>query len=98
MNLESILAGIQEKAKQQDPIGATLKLKVDDHILYLDGTGNSNVITQEDKDANCFVTVSMDTMKKLIAGDINPMMAVMTGKIKIKGDMGVAMKIQSLLG
>ena len=97
MNLESILADIRNKASKQDPIGATLKLKVDDHILYLDGTGDSNIISQEDKDADCLVSISMNTMQKLVAGDINPMMAVMTGKIKIKGDMGVAMKIQSLL-
>jgi putative sterol carrier protein len=39
----------------------------------------------------------MDTMKELLSGDSNPMMAVMMGKVKIKGDMGVAMKVQSLL-
>jgi putative sterol carrier protein len=30
-------------------------------------------------------------------GDLNPMMAVMTGKVKISGDMSVAMKLQNLL-
>ena len=35
---------------------------------------------------------------KLVKGELNPMMAVMTGKVKIKGDMGVAMKLQSLVG
>ncbi|MBL0023782.1 MAG: SCP2 sterol-binding domain-containing protein [Saprospiraceae bacterium] len=30
-------------------------------------------------------------------GELNPMMAVMSGKIKIKGDMGLAMKLQSLI-
>jgi putative sterol carrier protein len=34
---------------------------------------------------------------KLKTGDLNPMMAVMSGKVKIKGDMGLAMKLQSLL-
>ena len=31
-------------------------------------------------------------------GEINPMMAVMGGQIKITGDMGLAMKVQSLIG
>jgi putative sterol carrier protein len=31
-------------------------------------------------------------------GDLNPMMAVMGGKIKIGGDMELAMKAQTLLG
>jgi putative sterol carrier protein len=30
-------------------------------------------------------------------GELNPMMAVMSGKVKIKGDMGLAMKLQSLI-
>ena len=33
----------------------------------------------------------------LFNGDFNPMMAMMGGKIKIKGDMGLAMKLQGLL-
>ena len=30
-------------------------------------------------------------------GKVNPMMAVMTGKLKIKGDTGLAMKLQSFM-
>lgn len=97
MNLEAIFAGMQEKAAKLDPINATLKLAVGDLNVYVDGTGDSNVITQEDKEADCVITASMETMQKLMAGDLNPMMAVMTGKVSIKGDMGVAMKVQSLL-
>ena len=97
MNLESVLAGMQEKAGKMDPINATLKLAIDDLVVYVDGTGDSNVISQDDKDADCVISTSMETMQKLMTGDVNPMMAVMTGKVKIKGDMGVAMKIQSLL-
>jgi len=31
-------------------------------------------------------------------GDLNAMMALMTGKLKIDGDMGVAMKIAETFG
>ena len=98
MNLEAIYAGIKEKAGNLDSIGATLKMVVDDQIIYVDGTGDNNVVSQDDKDADCVISTSMDTMKELLSGNSNPMMAVMMGKVKIKGDMGVAMKVQSLLG
>jgi putative sterol carrier protein len=98
MNLEAIYTGIKEKAANLDSIGATLKMVVDDQIIYVDGTGDNNVVSQDDKDADCVITTSMDTMKELLSGNSNPMMAVMMGKVKIKGDMGVAMKVQSLLG
>ncbi|MEM6965196.1 MAG: SCP2 sterol-binding domain-containing protein [Bacteroidota bacterium] len=97
MNLDEILAGMQSKAANLDPINATLKISVDANHVYVDGTGDSNVITMEDKEADCVISTTADTMQKLLAGDVNPMMAVMTGKVKVKGDMGVAMKVQSLL-
>jgi len=51
----------------------------------------------DDKDADCTITTSLETLMGLQSGDVNPMMAVMSGKIKIKGDMGLAMKLQTLL-
>ncbi|HRX29829.1 MAG TPA: SCP2 sterol-binding domain-containing protein, partial [Saprospiraceae bacterium] len=48
-------------------------------------------------EADCTISTDVDTFMKLKSGDLNPMMAVMSGKIKISGDIGLAMKLQSLL-
>jgi len=98
MDLDSILAGINTQAASAAPIGSSIKFQLDDHIIYVDGTGDTNVISTDDKDADCVIISTMETFKGLQSGDLNPMMAVMSGKVKIKGDMGVAMKLQSLLG
>ena len=97
MDKEALLAGIKEQAKKTAPIGGTIKFVVDDDIVYLDGSGEENTISHEDKDADTVIKASMDTLQKLQSGKLNPMMAAMTGKLKIKGDMGLAMKVQSLL-
>ncbi|MGB1020998.1 MAG: SCP2 sterol-binding domain-containing protein [Flavobacteriaceae bacterium] len=44
------------------------------------------------------MSLTAEVLKKLRDGDLNPMMAVMGGQIKIAGDMGLAMKMQSLMG
>ncbi len=98
MNLENILGPIQKKAASVDPIGNTLKFNVGDGILYIDGTGDANQVSTEDKEADCTVKISPEDLQGLMNGSLNPMMAFMSGKIKIDGDMGVAMKLQSLLG
>ncbi len=98
MDATALLAQLNDQAQKTDPIGATIKFEVDDHIVFIDGTGDSNVVSQTNDDADCTITTSLDTLMKLQSGDLNPMMAVMGGKIKIKGDMGLAMKLQSLLG
>lgn len=98
MTIDDIVDGIQAKADKADPIGNSLKLNIGENIVHIDGTGDSNLVSSEDKEADCTVTISDENFKALVKGDLNPMMAFMSGKIKIKGDMGVAMKLQSFLG
>ncbi|MGQ9556890.1 MAG: SCP2 sterol-binding domain-containing protein [Desulfurispora sp.] len=47
---------------------------------------------------NITISMSADDFQSMLSGALNPMMAFMSGKIKIAGDMGLAMKLQSLLG
>ena len=88
---------LQQKANEAEAIGGTLKFVIDDLVVFVDGTGNSNVVSQSDEEADCTITTSADTLLELQSGDLNPMMAVMGGKVKIGGDMGLAMKVQSLM-
>src|SRR3989442_11968174 len=49
-----------------------------------------------DENADCTVSASEETFEKIVAGEQNPTTAYMTGKLKIKGDLGAAMKLQKL--
>ncbi len=97
MDATALLAQLSEQASGIDPIGAVLKFEVDDNSVYIDGTGDSNVVSSEGGEADTTISTSAETLMQLKSGDMNPMMAVMGGKVKIKGDMGLAMKLQSLL-
>ena len=97
MTLEQVTETIKSQAANMPSIGKTLKLVLDEGVIFLDLSGDTAAISNNDQDADCTITTSIDTLTKLKAGSINPMTAVMMGKIKIKGDMGVAMKLQSLL-
>jgi len=46
--------------------------------------------------ADCTIQASAETFAKVISGEQNPTTAYMTGKLKVKGDMGAAMKLQKL--
>lgn len=98
MTLEEITGMFQQRAGNAPNIGKTLKIVFDEGPVFLDLTGDQASITNDDQDADCTITTSVKTLEDLIKGKLNPTMALMTGKIKIKGDMGVAMKLQSLLG
>jgi putative sterol carrier protein len=47
-------------------------------------------------DADATITTSAETFDKIVAGEQNATTAYMTGKLKIKGDLGAAMKLQKL--
>ena len=58
-----------------------------------DGTVN---VTEGGDDADAVITTSEETFDKIASGEQNPTSAYMTGKLKVKGDMGAAMKLQKL--
>ncbi|MCZ2102400.1 MAG: SCP2 sterol-binding domain-containing protein [Chitinophagales bacterium] len=97
MDFQTILTAVTAQAANVAPFGAKLKFVLGDDVILIDGTGDSNVVSQEDEEAACTISTDNDTFMQLKNGSLNPMMAVMTGKVKIKGDMGLAMKLQSLI-
>lgn len=59
--------------------------------------GKAFFYEQAEKKPSCTLQLSPEHLQKLIQGELNPTMAFMTGKLKIKGDLSMAMKLQSLL-
>jgi len=62
-------------------------------VAIVDGT---ITVTEGASDADCTFSASEESFQKIVAGEQNPTTAYMTGKLKIKGDMGAAMKLQKL--
>ena len=58
-----------------------------------DGTVSVN---EGEGDADVTISTDEENFGKIVAGELNPTTAYMTGKLKIKGDMGAAMKLQKL--
>jgi len=61
-------------------------------IILKDGA----VLTQ-DEPTDCTLKINKENLGKLLTGKLNAMTGVMTGKLKVSGDMGVAMRLAKLL-
>ncbi len=66
---------------------------------YVDLMGDTPNIGAGAKDgANCTITMADQDLVDITSGKLNGQMAFMTGKLKISGDMGLAMKLTKILG
>ncbi|GJM33140.1 MAG: sterol-binding protein [Saprospiraceae bacterium] len=97
MSIEAITSQVKEAVANAPSLGKCLKLQLDTGVVHVDLTGDTGIVTNEDKEADCTIITTEETLIGMKTGAVNPMMAVMSGKIKVKGDMGLAMKLQGLI-
>jgi putative sterol carrier protein len=74
------------------------------YLFDIEGAGKWTVsvddgrvsVIEGGENADAVITTSEETFEKIVNGEQNPTSAYMTGKLKVKGDMGAAMKLQKL--
>jgi putative sterol carrier protein len=93
MNFEELTEKIKNMAAAKGGVGSSIKFATDSGNIHITSDGQ---VTNNDDAADCTIAVSQSDLQGLMSGDLNPMTAFMFGKLKITGDMGVAMKLQSL--
>jgi putative sterol carrier protein len=72
----------------------TAKFVIEDEgAIILDETG----ARAGDDDADVTMTADTDTFRAILDGNLNPTAAFMTGRLRIAGDMGAAMRLGSVL-
>ena len=98
MTLEDITLKVKGLAiEHTGKIGATVKFAFDDGtMIYLDDTSSPALVTNDDQPAQCTVKMSFENFVKMLNGEMNAMGAYMMGRMKIDGDMTIAMKLANM--
>ena len=97
MKINELRDELSEKVKHIDAIEKRLKFIIDGEYMLIDGSGGENTMSDEDGDADCTIIMSMDTYLKLQQKKIKPIIATLTGKLKVKGDLNLARKLKQLM-
>lgn len=93
-DLAAAEAALREKFSGES-LDGTVKFDIEDEgtLRVVDGE-----VTREDGDADVTIAGDMETFREMFEGELAPTAAYMTGRIRIDGDMALAMKLSSLLG
>ena len=93
MTMDEIIEEMRNRIGQ-DGIKQTVKYDCgEDGVIFVEGSD----IDRTDRDADCTLTISRENVVNLLKGDLHPLTAMMTGKLKVSGAKGAAMKLGALL-
>lgn len=100
MSSQDLREQIGAALPQLASLGAVIKFDLGEDGRWLVDArqGGASLHEEEDLDADCTVSMSAKTLGKLLDGSLDPMLAYGLGRIKVRGSMGVAMKLVSALG
>jgi putative sterol carrier protein len=88
------------RGKVGDNSGLDAVLKFDcgaDGVVVIDGKATPNVVTNENRDADCTISITRENLEALLTGQLDPITGFMTGRFTVAGDMSVAMKLQRVV-
>ncbi|WP_420347298.1 SCP2 sterol-binding domain-containing protein [Pelagibius sp.] len=102
MSLESLTEQLKSQAALNPPLGYRVLFDLgEEGAILWDGKETPAEIAPVEVngiEADTTLRISPDQLGNLIDGSLDPTLAYMTGKLKIEGSMGVAMKLATMLG
>jgi putative sterol carrier protein len=64
----------------------------------LEVNGDRAVVTESDAPADCVIRADEGTFLRIVNGEQSPMGAYMTRKVKVEGDVGLALRLRDVFG
>ena len=97
--VEKIITEMGSRLGANSGLGGTLKFDFGEPgSVYIDGKSVPNtVVDGAGKNADCTITLTLETFDKMVKGELDGTSAFMQGKLRVAGDMGLAMKLGPIL-
>ena len=99
MDLHEVANTLAQRVSGKSPLGGTVKFDLGDAgAIFIDGDGGGNSVTaHSDEPARCTITMSANDLRDLIDGRLHPTSAFMQGRMRVDGDMFLAMKLGQMV-
>ncbi len=98
MDIQACTQALRAKVGDSSGLDATLKFDCGaDGVIFVDGKSVPNTVSNENRDAECTVGITLENLNAMLKGELEPTTAFMMGKLKVSGDMSVALKLKRVV-
>jgi putative sterol carrier protein len=98
MDLASCTETLRARVGADCGLNATLKFDCGaDGVVYIDGKSTPNTVSNANTEADCSIGISLADLHAMLSGELEPTTGFMMGKLKVAGDMGVALRLRRVL-
>jgi putative sterol carrier protein len=98
MSAAELAESLRRRIGAYPKLGYRVKFLFDEGgVVFWDGTGDQPAVSAADEEADTTMRLSEQDFRKLMEGSLDPTLAYTTGKLKVEGKLGVALKINSML-
>ncbi len=95
MDLSTCTETLRQRMGEASGLEATLKFDCNPAgVVFLDGRSVPNQVDNVDREADCTIGISLDNLDRMLRGELDPTTAFMMGKLKVAGDMSIALKLK----
>jgi len=99
VDLAQITDRVAAAVGTESGLGAVVKFVFPETgILLVDGRSIPNRVSNEDGESDITITLKLDNFEKILDQKLNPKIALMTGRMRLRGDIRIAMRLDKVFG
>lgn len=95
--IDGIIRDMRARSGELRSIGARVRFVLGDDTILMDARQSPVSIEPADGEADCTIRMAPEHFRRMLDGQLGPMMAFTMGRLKVEGSMGIALKLAQVL-
>ncbi|HKM62196.1 MAG TPA: SCP2 sterol-binding domain-containing protein [Acidisphaera sp.] len=100
MSIVVIETSLRESLSAFDELGKLVKFDCgEDGVIVIDARNPPAMMSRDDvEETDCTLEMALDVLRQILDRELDPTSAFMSGRLRVRGDMMVAMELSAVLG